>query len=46
MKDMCNAIQDFNVIEEIDLTHLKEASKIDWKDYLESLSLLAANRPS
>lgn len=46
MKDLCNAIKELNTIEEIDLTHLKEANKIDWKDYLESISLLATNRPN
>jgi Ran GTPase-activating protein (RanGAP) involved in mRNA processing and transport len=45
MKELCNAIKEMNNIEEIDLTHLKEANKIDWKDYLESLALIAANRP-
>jgi len=42
MKDMCNSIKELNNIELIDLTHLKEVSKIDWKDYLESLSMLSA----
>lgn len=46
MREMCNAIKEYNIIEEIDLTHLKEASQIDWKDYLESISLLAVNRPN
>ena len=46
MKDMCNAIKELNVIETLDLTHLKEANKIDWKDYLESIALLSANRPT
>lgn len=45
MKELCHAVKEMNNIEEIDLTHLKEASKIDWKDYLESISLLAINRP-
>ena len=46
MKDLCNAIKELNTIEEIDLTNLKEANKIDWKDYLESISLLTINRPN
>lgn len=46
MRDMCNAIKELNVIEEIDLTHLKEANKIDWKEYLESIALLSVNRPN
>jgi len=45
MKDLCNAIKEGSMIEEIDLTHLKEANKIDWKDYLESISQLTVNRP-
>ncbi len=46
MKELCNAIKELNCIEEIDLTHLKEANKIDWRDYLESISLLATTRPN
>lgn len=46
MKEMCNAIKEFNVIEEIDLTHMKEANKIDWKDYLDSISQLSVSRPN
>ena len=44
MREMCNAIKETNQIHEIDLTHLKEANKIDWKDYLDSLSLLSAQK--
>ncbi|CDW87598.1 UNKNOWN [Stylonychia lemnae] len=44
MRELCNAIKEFNIIEEIELTHLKEANKIIWKDYLDSLSLIAKDR--
>ena len=44
MREMCNAIKEMNEIHEIDLTHLKEANKIDWKDYLDSLSLLSEKK--
>lgn len=45
MEEMCNEIKELNVIETLDLTHLKEANKIDWQKYLSSIALLSVNRP-
>jgi hypothetical protein len=45
MKEMCKAIKELNVIETLDLTHLKEANKIDWQEYLSNIALLSASRP-
>lgn len=44
MKEICNEIREGNRIETLDLTHMKEANKIEWKDYLTSIASLSANR--
>jgi hypothetical protein len=45
MKDMFNAIKELIMIDTLDLTHLKEANKIDWKYYLINITLLSTSRP-
>ena len=44
MKEMCENITEVNNLDTLDLTHVKEAAKIVWPDYLGSIAKLSKNR--
>ena len=44
MEHICDGLKDMNVMEVIDLRHLKEAKNVDWVKMLTSISTLSSNR--